>query len=155
VLAAGSRLTSGSYRELRRPVAQLPGWLAAALTPRPESDSPATTSLYVDELALSGWRAQAYLRAVVEGERRNVTAALVGQRHRTLLRAARRLGQWVGGGALTAPEARAVLTDAANHFLGVEGYTARQVDRDITDGLAYGTHRPRHLDRFPHRVTDE
>ncbi|MHA6783982.1 bifunctional DNA primase/polymerase [Pseudonocardia saturnea] len=150
VLAAGSRLPGGTYRELRRPVAELPGWLAAALTVRSEADTPATTRRTVDEPAPSGWRLQAYLRAVVEGERRNVTAAPVGQRHRTLLRAARRFGQWVGGGALTAQEARAVLTDAAGHFLGVEGYTARQVDRDISDGLAYGARRPRH--RIHHRL---
>lgn len=153
VLAAGSRLPGGTYRELRRrPVAALPGWLAASLTSRPEADAPGTTRRTADEPALSGLRIQVYLRAVVEGERRNVAAATVGQRHRTLLRAARRLGQWVGGGALTVPEARAVLTDAAHHFLGVDGYTARQVDRDITDGLAYGAHRPRYLDRIPHRT---
>ncbi|MBW0107711.1 bifunctional DNA primase/polymerase, partial [Pseudonocardia sp. KRD-182] len=135
VLAAGSRLPGGTYREQQRPVAELPGWLAAALTPGSGADTPAAPRPDATEPALSGWRAQAYLRAAVEGERRNVAAAPVGQRHRTLLRAARRLGQWVGGGALTVHEARAVLTDAARHFLGVDGYTARQVDRDITDGL--------------------
>lgn len=151
VLAAGSRLAGGIYRELRRPVAELPGWLADALTSRPETDTSPTTPRDVGEPAQSGWRARAYLRAVVEGERRNVAAARVGQRHRTLLRAARRLGQWVGGGALTAYEARAVLTGAAGHFIGVAGYTARQVDRDIADGLAYGADRPRY--RVPHRIS--
>lgn len=100
---------------------------------------------------MSGWRVQAYLRAVVEGERRNVIAATVGQRHRTLLRAARRLGQWVGGGVLAEDIARAVLTTAAGGYVGVGGYTSEQVIRDITDGLAYGARRPRHVDSIPDR----
>lgn len=91
---------------------------------------------------------QAYLRAVVEGERRNVVAAPIGQRHRTLLRAARRLGHWVGGGVLVEDTARSVLTSAASGYVGVDGYTSRQVDRDIADGLAYGARRPRHVDNI-------
>jgi hypothetical protein len=43
-------------------------------------------------------------------------------------------------------DARAALTTAARHYLGVEGYTTCQVDRDITDGLAFGARRPRRLD---------
>lgn len=152
VLAAGSRLPGGGYRELRRPVAELPDWLAAALVPRPVAIELATRRRCVDEPMVSGWRARAYLRAVVEGERRSVAAAPVGQRHRTLLRAARRLGHWVGGGALTDHDARTALTNAAHGYLGIAGYTAAQVDRDITDGLAYGARRPRYGDSIPDRT---
>ena len=68
-----------------------------------------------------------------------------------LLRAARRLGQWVGSRALSAADARAVLTLAAQGYIGVAGYTAHQIDRDITDGSAYGAARPRYPDDIPDR----
>jgi hypothetical protein len=100
---------------------------------------------------VSAARVEAYLRAVVDGESRAVAAAPVGTRHSTLLRAARRLGQWVGSGALTGADVRAVLTTAARGYVSVDGYTAQQVERDITDGLAYGAARPRHIDDLPDR----
>lgn len=148
VLAAGSRSPHGHYRALPHPVAKLPDWITGALTSTLE---PAVEAQSTDRPAVSGWRVQAYLRAVVEGERRNVVTATVGQRHRTLLRAARRLGHWVGGGVLAADSARAVLTTAAGGYIGVGGYTSEQVDHDITDGLAYGARRPRLVDNIPDR----
>lgn len=152
VLAAGSRSPHGHYRALPHPVTELPGWLIGALTSTLE---PSLVAQNTDRPAVSGWRVQAYLRAVVEGERRHVVTATVGQRHRTLLRAARRLGHWVGGGVLAADTARAVLTTAAGGYIGVGGYTSEQVDRDITDGLAYGARRPRHVDSIPDRTTPD
>lgn len=174
VLAAGSRgPDSQQYRILRDvPVAPLPVWLhdvlttAPALSPgadgaaRPGRDHPtgddSSTDLHLP--VVSAARVEAYLRAVVDGESRAVTAASVGSRHTTLLRAARRLGQWVGSGALTPADARAVLTAAARSYVGVAGFTARQVERDIADGLAYGAARPRHIDDLPdwpaHRASD-
>lgn len=176
VLAAGSHGPGGSrYRVVRDvPVAPLPVWLHDTLTAPALSatalsapvlppgtddaarhgldhpaDRPVPTGLEMP--VVSAARIEAYLRAVVDGECGAVTAAPVGARHTTLLRAARRLGQWVGSGALTPAYARAVLTTAARGYLGVAGYTARQVDRDITDGLAYGAHSPRHVDDLPDR----
>ncbi|MHA6783196.1 bifunctional DNA primase/polymerase [Pseudonocardia saturnea] len=173
VLAAGSRGPDGSrYRVLRDvPVAPLPAWLHNALTTAPAlpagtdgaarpggvpgRDDPAGDdgSTGSDVAVVSAARVEAYLRAVVDGESQAVTAAPVGSRHSTLLRAARRLGQWVGSAALTSADARAVLTAAARGYVGVAGYTARQVQRDITDGLAYGAARPRHFDDLPDRPT--
>lgn len=177
VLAAGSRGPDTShYRILRDgPVAPLPAWLHHALaiapslpagtddaapaggTPcgRPGRGHPAgDDGPVVPEVpGVSTARVEAYLRAVVDGESHAVTAAPVGTRHTTLLRAARRLGQWVGSGALTGADARTVLAAAARGYVGVDGYTARQVERDITDGLAYGAARPRHIDGLPDRPT--
>jgi len=151
VLAAGSRAPRGSYRVLRNaPIVPLPAWLHRALIPPPATPAPCLGLPRVEVLVVSGARVQAYLRAVVDGEARAVAAAPVGARHTTLLRAARRLGQWVGGRALGAADARAVLTLAAQGYIGVAGYTAHQIDRDITDGLAYGAARP----RSPDRITD-
>lgn len=163
VLAAGSRGAAGQrYRVLRdRPVAQLPEWLLDVLAPPTDSESIAPTPL-VDVSAnrrssddgddppkLPPARTHAYLRAIVEGERHAVSTAAVGHRHTTLLRAARRLGHWVGGGGLADADARAALTDAAHGYVGVAGYTVRQVQRDITDGLAYGARHPRYIDELP------
>jgi hypothetical protein len=144
VLAAGSRHTSGRTYDVtvRQPVAMLPAWLDEALAPPPQA-SRTTGGTTVP--AVGGRRQQAYLRAVVDGECEAVAAAAVGQRHRTLLRAARRLGHWVGGGALTEADARSALNAAAASYVGVTGYTAGQVRRDISDGLGYGARRPRYF----------
>ncbi|GAA3238427.1 bifunctional DNA primase/polymerase [Pseudonocardia petroleophila] len=142
VIAAGSVRAVGIYRVVRsRPVAELPNWVIAALTPAPTPAPP--TRGHPSMTPLLNGRAEAYLRAVVDGECAAVAAATVGHRHRTLLRAARRLGHWVGGSALSATAARLALTDAAKSYVGVEGYTAAQVARDIRDGLAYGAGSPR------------
>ncbi|WP_433274055.1 bifunctional DNA primase/polymerase [Pseudonocardia xinjiangensis] len=146
VLGSGSVCREGSYRVVRRyPIAPLPDWLVAALSPQPQLPAAGTSTL------VSGSRAVAYLRAVVSGEVAAVTAAGVGERHSTLLRAARRLGHWVGGGALAEIEARATLSEAAGHFVGVAGYTAAHVERDITDGLTYGARLPRAIENIPNR----
>lgn len=145
IIAAGSVRAAGIYRVVRRrPVAELPVWLVTALTPPP---APAPRTPHgISKTPLPCARAGAYLRAVVDGECAAVAAATVGHRHQTLLRAARRLGHWVGGSALSATAAHAALTDAARGYLGVDGYTAAQVDRDVHDGLAYGAQFPRCFD---------
>lgn len=153
VLAAGSTHTSGRTYDiaLRQPVAPLPTWLTTALAP-PAPVSPAAGERRAP--AVGARHQQAYLRAVVHGECEAVALAAVGQRHRTLLRAARRLGHWVGGGALTEADAHTALHHAAVGYIGISGYTARQIRRDITDGLSYGARRPRYpddiADRPPH-----
>ncbi|MFD1649258.1 bifunctional DNA primase/polymerase [Pseudonocardia alaniniphila] len=148
VLGPGSVRPDGTYRVVRRyPIAQLPGWLLAALTPPGPPPPPRALS----RRPVSQRRAAAYLRAVVNGEIAAVAAAGVGDRHTTLLRAARRLGHWAASGALAEAEARAALTDAAQHFVGVAGYTAAHIARDITDGLAYGARRPRRIKDIPDR----
>lgn len=70
----------------------------------------------------------------------------MSSRHRTLLAAARTLGWLVGGGELDDAHARAALTAAGAGHVGHAGcYTAGQVDRGITDGLAYGARLPRRV----------
>lgn len=152
VVAAGSVRAAGVYRVVRcRPVAELPDWLVTALTP-PAAAPVTPTPHRISKPPRPNGRAEAYLRAVVDGECAAVAAATVGHRHQTLLRAARRLGHWVGGSALSATAAHAALTDAACGCLGVEGYTAAQVDRDIADGIAYGARFPRCFDDVNNRT---
>jgi hypothetical protein len=143
VVGPGSSLPGGRYELIRAAaVADLPAWLLAALTPA----RPVPVGASALELAMPRNRA-AYVAAVVEAECRSVSGASVGQRHHSLLRASRNLGRLVGGGALTAFAAREALVAAARGYVGVEGYTALQVECDVADGLAYGAQLPRYLDR--------
>jgi hypothetical protein len=147
VLGPGSVRPDGTYRVVRRyPIAPLPRWLLTALTPQGPQPPPIT-----GRRPVSHRRAEAYLRAIVNRELAAVAAAGVGDRHTTLLRAARRLGHWSTSGALAEAEARAALTTAAQHFVGVAGYTAAHIARDITDGFAYGARHPRRIEDIPDR----
>ncbi|MBW4717810.1 bifunctional DNA primase/polymerase [Saccharothrix obliqua] len=136
VVGAGSRRPEGDYRVVHRaPVADLPAWLAAALAPPPVEPAP--------PMRLSRRRATAYLRAIVEGEAHAVASARTGSRHDALFRAAWTLGRLVGAGELAEGEAWHVLLDASARHVGVDGCTAREVERTIRDGIAYGRRRPR------------
>lgn len=139
VVGAGSRRDDGHYQVTHHgPIAELPDWLACALTPspRPEPGPP---------MRLSRQRASAYVRAIVEGEARDVATARTGTRHHTLLKAARTLGRLVSGGELTEDDARDVLRDAAAGHIGVDGCTAGEVAQTINDGIAYGKRLPRRI----------
>ncbi|MFE9751004.1 bifunctional DNA primase/polymerase [Saccharothrix saharensis] len=139
IVAAGSVGNRGVYRPMNRaPIAPLPEWLISLLLPPalptpPRSTSPAPR------------HRDAYLDAVVTGEADEVRNAACGQRHRTLLRAANKLGRWVGGGELDEHEARAVLHVAAAQHNGVEGWSVDEAETTIRDGLAWGMARPRSL----------
>lgn len=141
VVAAGSARAEGLYRVSRSgPIARLPGWLAAALTPAPHL-VPSTTPL-----ALNRNRAGAYVQAVVESEAADVAAAPNGTRHRTRLKAARNLGRLVGGGELDEQTAYDALREAAARHIGHD-CTEAEVDRDLRHGLTYGRRLPRQITR--------
>lgn len=139
VIAAGSVRDEGYYQRTNQlPAAELPGWLATALAPRAAAVAPP------DPLELTGQRASAYVRAIVEGEAHNVATAQTGTRHHTRLKAARTLGQLVGADELDEHEAYAALREAAHRHIG-QDCTEREVENDIRDGLAYGRDRPRRI----------
>ncbi|MFC6094364.1 bifunctional DNA primase/polymerase [Saccharothrix lopnurensis] len=139
IVAAGSVGTRGVYRPMNRaPIAALPQWLIPLLLP-PE---PARA---LRSASTAPRHPDAYLDAVVTGEADKVRRAAPGQRHDILLRAANKLGRWVGGGELDEHEARAVLHAAATRHNGVEGWSAREAETTINDGLAWGMARPRTL----------
>ncbi|WP_250557411.1 bifunctional DNA primase/polymerase [Pseudonocardia lacus] len=144
VVAPGSVLPTGRCELASRDrVVELPDWLLSALHPPPPlPPPPAGTALQGAGVRHAG----ACVAAIVQAECWEVAAAVVGQRHRTLLHAARQLGRLVGSGALDIHVAHAALTAAAQGYVGIEGYTRRQVERDIADGLAFGARRPRHID---------
>ncbi|MGQ0480400.1 MAG: bifunctional DNA primase/polymerase [Pseudonocardia sp.] len=139
VVTAGSVRAQGIYRISRLgPIAELPGWLAAALTPPPRA-APSNAPL-----GFSPRRAGAYLQAVIEGEAAGIAAAQTGTRHRVRLKAARNLGRLVGGGELDEQTAYDALRDAAVLHIGND-CTEAEVDNDLRDGLAYGQRLPRRI----------
>ena len=140
-VAAGSVGEDGVYRVVRDGgVAELPGWLARALTPAPP---PALGP----PMELSARRASPYVRAILESETRAVAAARTGTRHRVLLKAARTLGRLVGGGELDDHSARAALLEAGSSHIGIDGCTLAEVHRTIEDGVEYGKRLPRRVSR--------
>ena len=103
-----------------RPVAEMPPALAAALTPPPAADPPAPLSRPGLASGAGGISSpDALLGSLV----RAVLTAPQGRRRVTLYGAARGAARMVTAGALTEPDARAVLTAA--------GLAAQQTDRDI------------------------
>lgn len=140
-VAAGSVGETGVYRVVRGgAVAQLPDWLARALTPAPPPAPGPTVKLSVR-------RANAYVSAIVTSEARTVAEARTGTRHRVLLTAARTLGRLVGGGELADQDARAALVEACSGHVGVDGFTVGEMHRAIEDGVEYGKRLPRRVTR--------
>jgi hypothetical protein len=135
-VGARSVRNDGRYEVIHPgPVAPLPVWLVQALTPPPvvpmQRRGPAQ---------VSAGRGGAYARVVLADQTARVAqagAAGPGSRHRTLLIAAIKIGGLVAAGWLSQAEARAALSTAAAGYIGVAGYTARQIERDITDGFTY------------------
>ncbi|WP_103384360.1 bifunctional DNA primase/polymerase [Pseudonocardia dioxanivorans] len=141
IVAAGSHRRAGMYRVVnRRPIAPLPGWLATALAPTAPAPRPAAVH------AVASGNLTGYVTSAINAECATVAAAKTGRRHYALLRAARILGEFVGGGALPEDLARHALTAAAAVHVGVDGCTQAEVDRTIDDGLEYGARRPRRIE---------
>ncbi|MEU6984099.1 bifunctional DNA primase/polymerase [Streptomyces sp. NPDC046324] len=93
VVAPGSTLPSGSYDLLDdAPVAELPAWLLAALTPPEKPTQPV-------RLAMPS-RANRYADVVLERETAAVAFAQEGGREAELFRAARAVGRFVAWGDL-------------------------------------------------------
>jgi hypothetical protein len=137
-VAAGSVREQGEYRVVHSGgVAELPAWLTRALTPAPRPDP-----VLVE---LPSGRATAYVRAIVESEAHAVASARTGTRHRSLLKAARVLGELVAGAELAQEQAWAALLEAASGHVGVDDCTAAEVEQTIKDGLLYGQRRPRRV----------
>ncbi|WP_147143130.1 bifunctional DNA primase/polymerase, partial [Nocardia ninae] len=140
VVTAGSRTKAGSYRVIDpRPIADLPSTLVELLVP-PPPQAPSNPP--------PGYR-NAYLAAIVADEARHVADPAPHTRNITLFRAAVVLGRLAAAGELTEQHVRAALTHAAIKHVGIDGFTRDELDRALTNGLAYGARRPRHLTPDP------
>ncbi|MFB8353447.1 bifunctional DNA primase/polymerase [Streptomyces niveus] len=102
VVAAGSTTPAGDYTVINlAPVAPLPDWLWALLTPRQVSRALTATP--------APHRGSAYATAALRAETANVANAGEGVRNWTLLRAARALGRFVASGDLDRGEVQEAL----------------------------------------------
>jgi hypothetical protein len=139
VVGAGSIRKDGTYEVVHPgPIAPLPNWLAQTLTPPPVMPTQGRGRV-------GAGHGGAYARVVLADQTARVTqagAAGPGRRHRTLLIAAIKVGGLVAAGSVSEAEARAALIGAAAGYIGVAGYTTRQVERDIRDGFTYAAARP-------------
>ncbi|RJO77705.1 DNA primase [Nocardia panacis] len=135
VVTAGSATPHGEYRIVQDlPVADLPTWLIDAFAPAPPPLPTTTPAL-----------PEAYIAAIVTDEAARVAAAQHHSRNGTLFRAAFNLGRLVAAGALQESRARTALATAAAHHIGRHGFTRTELDRTLTNGLAYGARHPRPL----------
>ncbi|MVU80631.1 DNA primase [Nocardia sp. ET3-3] len=137
VVAVGSHTIDGDYRVLaNKPVADLPEWLQALLTPPPTPPgNPGAPPQHPD----------AYLQAILTAETSKVRTATPGTRNTTLFRAALTLGRLIAGQTLDPHLARDALTTAAAIHIGHHEFTARELERTITSGFTIGARHPRHL----------
>ncbi|WP_284740275.1 bifunctional DNA primase/polymerase [Amycolatopsis sp. RTGN1] len=128
------------------PVAILPGWLVAALTPLP---LPPLEAAPPSPLPATSRRVTAYVQAAVDAECRNVATATEGHRHITVFAAAAALGELLGNGWISAATITQHLTDAARRHLGVADFDHDELSRTIRDGIATGREHRRVLTDRP------
>ncbi|RSN60538.1 DNA primase [Amycolatopsis sp. WAC 04182] len=128
------------------PIADLPGWLVAALTPPPPPPRPP----HAPVLAATSRRVVAYVNAAVSAESRNVATAEKGQRHITLYAAAAALGELLANGWITDHAITHHLTEAARRHLGIADFTWNELTSTIRDGIAKGRRTRRVLSDRPY-----
>ncbi|WP_209915134.1 bifunctional DNA primase/polymerase [Agrobacterium pusense] len=136
VLAAGSTMANGrSYKweTDTREIADAPAWLLDLLLPK---SAPAHT-----QHSLSAATNNAYVDAAVDRELADLAGAPMGNRNNALNDAAFSIGTFVGAGALSEAEARALLQDVARGW----GRDWSRCCKTIENGLKAGIQNPRHI----------
>ena len=132
IVGPGSVLATGYYRiVIRSSVAELPDWIADALTPH----SPTVSTPSADQLEESD------VPAIVAREARRVRTALVGSRNSALNTAAFLIGKLVGAGKITEADGWGILQTAAKKHIGDHGFTYSEMNRTIWSGLTAGIRR--------------
>ncbi|WP_327116640.1 bifunctional DNA primase/polymerase [Nocardia sp. NBC_01730] len=138
IVAPGSRTPAGIYRVVQQhPIAELPPALITALTP-PSPPTPVVGGPVVGS-------SHSYLGAILSSETDRVAHARPGTRNLAVFSAALRLGRLIAADELCAHTARTVLTRAAESHVGIEGFTAAELDRAVSNGFRYGAKHPRRL----------
>lgn len=135
VLAAGSTMSNGrqySWVGDTREIADTPAWLLDLLL-----QSAPTHSSYTASSATNN----AYTDAAVDRELADLAGAPMGNRNNMLNDTAFALGTFVGAGALSEAEARALLQDVARGW----GRDWSRCCKTIENGLKAGISQPRHI----------
>lgn len=136
VLAAGSTMANDrqySWVGDTREIADAPAWLLDLLLPK----SAPTHSHY----SASSSTNNAYVDAAVDRELADLASAPMGNRNNMLNDTAFALGTFVGAGALSEAEARALLQDVARGW----GRDWSRCCKTIENGLKAGILQPRHI----------
>jgi hypothetical protein len=129
VVGPGSVLGTGYYRIVTRSsVAELPDWLADALTPHSFTAS-AASPIQLKE---------SDVQAILEREVQRVLTATPGSRNGSLNIAAFLLGKLAGSGRITERHAWDTLQTAAQRHIGLQGFTQCEITRTIRSGIAAG-----------------
>ncbi|WP_433204711.1 bifunctional DNA primase/polymerase [Nocardia sp. CA-107356] len=143
IVAPGSRTPQGDYTVTEsRPVAELPAMLVQQIIPPPPT--PAPTGGSSRSMAV---HPDSYLAAILAAEAEQVARARVHLRNHTLFRSALVLGRLVAADEVSEHDARTVLTNAAAAHIGVEGFTADEAHRTVSNGFRYSRARPRRIRR--------
>lgn len=144
VVAAGSVVPTGTYQvAYDAPPAELPAWIASALSGPNTSRTPASRT-GVDELLAQVRRRSAYAATALRRELDRLLAVRDG-RNNALNAAAYSLGRLVGAGLLPRELVEQALTEAAC-ALGLDrDPPAGQVARTIRSGLDSGERAPRQV----------
>ncbi|WP_405501337.1 bifunctional DNA primase/polymerase [Streptomyces niveus] len=133
VVAPGSLTLAGPYGVVDpSPVAPLPDWLYALLTPRQVSRGLTAVP--------SSSKASRYASAAFRAEVATVQAAPHGERDTTLLSAARALGRFVAWGDLPL----SVVTEALQEAGEYAGLSSRQCRTTVRSGLNWSIARNQH-----------
>ncbi|WP_051183202.1 bifunctional DNA primase/polymerase [Nocardia vinacea] len=141
IVAPGSRTPHGDYAVAEnRPLADLPEMLIQRIIPPPPT--PAPTGGSSKAMAV---HPDSYLAAILTGEAERVAHARVHLRNHTLFRSALVLGRLVAADEISEHDARTILTDAAAAHIGIEGFTAAEAHRTVSNGFRYSRARPRCL----------
>ncbi len=121
------------------PIAPLPAWLGALLSPAPLPEVPDRP------VRVASGRQSRYLDAAVRLECQKVHDAAKGQRNATLYAAAVALGQLVAGKELTEDEVTVQLLTAAGRHIAVGAYSEHQARATVASGVRRGANRPRRV----------
>lgn len=135
VVAAGSRMSDGrsyEWEDAEAPIADAPEWLLDLLLPK-------AAPTHVQVPSYSG--NDRYVERAVQDELDDLAAEPMGNRNNALNDASFALGTFVGAGALSESEARALLEDVARSW----GRDWSRCVKTINNGLAAGIRNPRHI----------
>jgi len=143
VVPPSQHATGEPYRWTgRTPVAPAPDWLVALLTREPVAHTPAGAVARRPILQEPSSALAHYGAAALDREAAQLAHAVEGTRNDSLNRAAFKLGQLVGAGALPADE----VADRLERLGTDLGLRPAEVSRTVASGLAAGAARPRDLD---------
>lgn len=142
VVGPGSITPEGGYELLDdTPPADLPGWLAQALAPKPPVAKSAPHEIAAVNIS-------SYVSAALKSEAARLAAAPSGQQNRTLYEAAIALGRLVAGGAVDDTTVRTAL----HHTMARlplsrpnEPWSAKQIDDTINSAFRYAAYHPRRI----------